>query len=61
VTDVDEKYKQLVGVKDISIALELRSESFGQRHFIVVGPDGVLIDVITPVDPEPEFADAFEA
>ena len=41
------------------IALELRDEDFGQRHFIVSGPDGVLVDVITEIPPSAEFAEAF--
>lgn len=38
------------------IALPLRDEEFGQRHFIVEGPDGVLIDVIRPIPPSAEQA-----
>jgi catechol 2,3-dioxygenase-like lactoylglutathione lyase family enzyme len=39
--------------------LPLRDEPFGQRHAIFVGPDGVLIDVIQPIPPAPEYAAAF--
>ena len=39
---------QSVGAR---IALGLRDEDFGQRHFIVEGPDGVLVDVIRPIRP----------
>lgn len=28
------------------IALDLRDEDFGQRHFMTVDPDGLLVDVI---------------
>jgi catechol 2,3-dioxygenase-like lactoylglutathione lyase family enzyme len=38
------------------IALPLRVEDFGQRHFIVTAPDGVLVDIITPIPPSAEFA-----
>jgi hypothetical protein len=34
---------------------------FGQRHFIIAAPDGVLVDVITPIEPGPEFAEQFAA
>ena len=37
----------------------LRSEAFGQRHVIVRDPGGVLVDVITEIEPAPEFAAAF--
>lgn len=36
--------------------LPLRTEAFGQRHFIVAVLDGVLIDVITVVPPSEEYA-----
>lgn len=37
----------------------LRSEEFGQRHFIVADPNGVLIDVITPIPPSGTFAEQY--
>lgn len=39
--------------KGIRIAQPLRDEVFGQRHFIAADPNGVLLDVITPIDPDP--------
>ncbi len=30
-----------------------------QRHFIIEAPGGVLIDVIEPIEPSPEFAAAY--
>lgn len=30
--------------------LEIRSEDFGQRHLIVADPNGISIDVITPIE-----------
>ncbi|MBG6054732.1 putative glyoxalase superfamily protein PhnB [Salinibacterium sp. CAN_S4] len=59
VSDVDAQYDRISQLSAITIALPLRSEPFGQRHFILDGPDGVLIDVITPIEPEPGFADQF--
>jgi hypothetical protein len=40
-------------------ALSLRYEEFGQRHFIVVDPDGNLIDVIQNIPPTDSFAAAY--
>ena len=37
----------------------LTDEDFGQRHFITRDPNGVLIDVITPIPPSPEYAALF--
>lgn len=56
VDDVDAEYERLVVQGPLDPVLELRSEDFGQRHFIVAGPDGVLVDVITPIEPEGEFS-----
>ena len=39
----------------ISIVQPLRDEVFGQRHFIAADPNGVLLDVITPIDPDPQW------
>jgi catechol 2,3-dioxygenase-like lactoylglutathione lyase family enzyme len=38
---------------------ELRDEPFGQRHFILVAPGGILVDVIEPIEPSAEFAAAY--
>jgi catechol 2,3-dioxygenase-like lactoylglutathione lyase family enzyme len=56
VGDVDAEYARLVLDGPLEPVLPIRSESFGQRHFIVAGPDGVLVDVITPIEPAAEYA-----
>jgi catechol 2,3-dioxygenase-like lactoylglutathione lyase family enzyme len=61
VADVDAEWERLVVRAGLHPELELRSEAFGQRHFIVADPGGVLIDVITPIEPAAEFAAAFRA
>jgi catechol 2,3-dioxygenase-like lactoylglutathione lyase family enzyme len=60
VSDVEAQYKRL-GAAGLPIALTLRDEDFGQRHFILVGPDGVLIDVIRPIPPTDEHAGHYDA
>ncbi len=60
VEDVDAEYQRLHRA-GVPIVQELRSEAFGQRHFIARDPDGVLIDVITPIPPAPEFAAGYVA
>jgi catechol 2,3-dioxygenase-like lactoylglutathione lyase family enzyme len=59
VTDVDAEWERLVVQGGLTPELELRSEPFGQRHFILADPSGVLIDVITPIPPGDEFAGNF--
>ena len=39
----------------VALAQPLRDEVFGQRHIIVADPDGILIDIITPIDPDPDW------
>jgi catechol 2,3-dioxygenase-like lactoylglutathione lyase family enzyme len=56
VDDVDAEYRRLVGEAGLRELLPLRTEEFGQRHFIVAAPDGVLIDVITVIPAEESFA-----
>ncbi|MBN9735737.1 Glyoxalase/Bleomycin resistance protein/dioxygenase domain [Pseudonocardia sp. Ae168_Ps1] len=59
VDDVDAEWDRLAVRAGLPVALELRDEDFGQRHFILAGPDGVLVDVITEIPPSAEFAAAF--
>ncbi|SCG48461.1 VOC family protein [Micromonospora coxensis] len=56
VDDVDAEWERLVLRSGLTVELALRTEDFGQRHFIVAAPDGVLVDVITPVPPTGEYA-----
>lgn len=55
VEDVDAEFAR-VEAAGLPVLLTLRDEPFGQRHFITVDPNGVLIDVIKPIPPSPEFA-----
>lgn len=61
VDDVDAEYQRLVVDARLPVLLELRSEEFGQRHFITVDPNGVLIDVITVIPPGAAYADQYRA
>ncbi len=54
VEDVDREYER-AQTANLPILLPLRDEPFGQRHFITRDPSGVLIDVIKPIPPSPEF------
>ncbi|WP_181777548.1 VOC family protein [Amycolatopsis pittospori] len=59
VEDVDAEHRRLVVEAGLPEALSLRSEEFGQRHFIVADPNGVLIDVIQEIPPTGEYAEQF--
>ena len=58
VEDVDAEYAKAVA-NGVPILKSLHSEPYGQRHCIAQDPEGVLIDVITPIPPSAEFADGF--
>lgn len=59
VDDVEEQWRRLVVDGPLEALLPIRSEDFGQRHFIVAGPGGVLVDVITNIAPSGSYADAY--
>ncbi|MEI5520114.1 VOC family protein [Streptomyces brasiliscabiei] len=59
VDDVDGEHTRLVGGAGLTELLPLRTEDFGQRHFIVAAPDGVLVDVITQVPATGEFVEQY--
>lgn len=58
VEDVDSLDRRLRD-EGLSPVQPLRDEPFGQRHAIYPAPDGVLIDIITPIPPAAEFMDAY--
>ncbi|MBF6183091.1 VOC family protein [Nocardia otitidiscaviarum] len=58
VDDVDTVHARAVEM-GLKMPLELRSEDFGQRHFMTVDPSGALVDVITPIPPSAEYAENY--
>ncbi|MGL4234218.1 MAG: VOC family protein [Casimicrobium sp.] len=54
VADVDAEYAR-AQKQALPILLPLRDEEWGQRHFITEDPNGVMIDVITPIEPSDTF------
>lgn len=59
VEDPDGHYARLKAA-GLPMLIELRDEDFGQRHFITADPNGVLIDVIRPIQPSAEYADNYD-
>jgi hypothetical protein len=56
VSDAVAEYERLKEA-GLRIVLPLRDESFGQRHFIGVGPGCVMLDAIEEIPPSSEFAE----
>jgi catechol 2,3-dioxygenase-like lactoylglutathione lyase family enzyme len=54
VDHVDKEYKRLVLEAKLTLEQDIRDEDFGQRHFILSDPGGVLIDVIEMIPPSEE-------
>ena len=56
VDDVDTVYDRLCK-EGLEMILDIRSEEWGQRHFIVEDPNGLLVDVIQNIPPTGAFAE----
>ena len=52
--DVDAVYKHARRLS-CEIVLELRDEVWGQRHFMVRDPNGLLLDLVQMIEPTQEF------
>lgn len=59
VSNVDAQYQRLVREAGLQPVLDVRTEPWGQRHFIIADPAGVLVDVITPTPPAAEYGQAY--
>lgn len=59
VDDVDALHDRLTTNPAVEVVQALRDEDFGQRHFILAAPDGVLLDVIQPIAPNSDFVTAY--
>ena len=58
VENPDVLYKKFTAAK-LPVLKTLRDEAFGQRHFIIRDPNGVLIDVIKPIEPSAGYAENY--
>jgi catechol 2,3-dioxygenase-like lactoylglutathione lyase family enzyme len=58
VEDVDAVHDRVVAA-GLPVMRSLRDEDFGQRHFITADPNGVLIDIITPIPPKGAFVEQY--
>lgn len=51
VDDVDDVYRE-IREKGVPIEIELRDEPWGDRHFAIVDPNGIGVDIVTYTKPE---------
>ena len=54
VDDVDAVHARALEL-DLPIPYALRSEVWGQRHFMALDPNGLLVDVVQLIEPSREF------
>ncbi len=45
--------------QSLNIALELRSEDWGQRHFCIKDPNGVYLDIVQAIEPTEEYQEGY--
>ncbi|MEO9460358.1 MAG: VOC family protein [Lentilitoribacter sp.] len=60
VDDVDIEYEKMNSA-GVRIVKDLQNEEFGQRHFIALDPNGILIDIIKPIPPSDEFVASYDS
>ena len=60
VDDADQAYSQ-AKQNALEIALDLKSEEWGQRHFAIKDPNGVYIDVFQATEPSEEYKSGYES
>ncbi|QDV52135.1 VOC family protein [Gimesia fumaroli] len=46
--------------RDLDLVLSLRSEDWGQRHFVVKDPNGVYLDIVQVIEPKEEYQSGYE-
>jgi uncharacterized glyoxalase superfamily protein PhnB len=45
----------------LDIALQLRSEDWGQRHFSIRDPNGLYLDIVQAIAPSDEYQQGYDA
>ena len=59
VDNVDEIYNALKQNRSLTFLLDIQNEDFGQRHFIIEAPGGILVDVIRVIPPNEEYQENY--
>ncbi len=60
VNDADAAYAE-ASQAGLDIALDLRSEDWGQRHFSLRDPNGVYLDIVQAIEPGEEYQAGYES
>lgn len=54
VDDVDDRHSRMVAGR-VPVLKPLVTEPWGQRRFQVAGPDGLVVELVQPVEPDLEW------
>jgi catechol 2,3-dioxygenase-like lactoylglutathione lyase family enzyme len=54
VLDVDRDYNR-IQASGLSMVLDIKSEQWGQRHFIIKDPNDLLVDVVQTIPPSESY------
>jgi uncharacterized glyoxalase superfamily protein PhnB len=60
VDDADSYYQRATNL-GLKVVIPLRDEDFGQRHFMVEDPNGLLVDVVKLIEPSAEFQQHYQS
>ena len=58
VDNVDEEYEKLK-TSDLLMLLHVKTEEWGQRHFMIKDPSGMVIDVVQHTEPTDAYKDQY--
>ena len=58
VDNVDQEYEKIKSSK-VQILLHVRTEEWGQKHFMVKDPGGMIIDLVQAVEPTREYKNKY--
>lgn len=60
VDDAGRMFQEMTGKCDQVVIMPLQDEDYGQRHFMMQDPNGVIIDVIQEILPGEEYQDNYK-
>lgn len=58
VNDVDQEYEK-IKKSGVPILLEVKTEEWGQRHFMIKDPGGMAIDIVQRAEPTDEYKEKY--
>ena len=58
VSDVDQEYEKFKKSK-MAILFQIKTEEWGQRHFMIKDPSGMVVDVVQHAEPTDEYKEKY--